>query len=54
MIFVTAKGVGLVDFALIPHLDHEDHPDGSMANVEQWAARFPRRRTRSTIRPPSK
>jgi dipeptidase E len=39
-ILVTAQGVGLVDFALIPHLDHEDHPDASLANAEQWAARL--------------
>ena len=40
-ILVTAQGVGLVDFAVIPHLDHEDHPDASLANAEQWAARLP-------------
>jgi dipeptidase E len=40
-IFVTAQGAGLVDFALIPHLDNEDHPDASLANAEQWAARLP-------------
>ena len=40
-ILVTAQGVGLVDFALIPHLDHADHPDASLANAEQWAARIP-------------
>jgi dipeptidase E len=39
--FVTAEGAGLVDFALIPHLDVEDHPDASMANAEKWAARLP-------------
>ena len=39
--FVTAQGAGLVDFALIPHLDHEDHPDASLANAEKWAARLP-------------
>jgi dipeptidase E len=38
---VTAHGVGLVDFALIPHLDHEDHPDASLANAEKWAAKLP-------------
>lgn len=38
---VTAHGVGLVDFALIPHLDHEDHPDASLANAERWAAKVP-------------
>jgi dipeptidase E len=40
MNLVTAQGMGLVDFALIPHLDHEDHPDASLANAEQWAARL--------------
>jgi dipeptidase E len=40
-IFVTAQGVALVDFALIPHLDHEHHPDASLANAEKWAARLP-------------
>jgi dipeptidase E len=40
-IFVTAQGAGLVDFALIPHLDHEDHPDASSTNAEKWAARLP-------------
>lgn len=39
--FVTAAGAGLVDFTLIPHLDHEDHPDASLANAEAWAARLP-------------
>jgi len=41
MTFVTAKGAGLVDFALIPHLDHEGHPDVSLANAEKWARRLP-------------
>jgi dipeptidase E len=41
MTFITAKGVGLVDFALIPHLDHENHPDASLANAERWAKRLP-------------
>ncbi len=40
-LLVTAQGVGLVDFALIPHLDHADHPDASLANAEKWAARLP-------------
>ena len=40
-LLVTAHGAGLVDFALIPHLDHKDHPDASLANAEQWAARIP-------------
>jgi dipeptidase E len=37
-VLVTAKGAGMVDFAVIPHLDHEDHPDASLANAEKWAA----------------
>lgn len=40
-ILVTAQGVGLVDFALIPHMDHKDHPDASLANAEKWAAKLP-------------
>jgi dipeptidase E len=37
------QGAGLVDFAVIPHLDHADHPDASLANAERWAARIPAR-----------
>ncbi|TCM45159.1 Type 1 glutamine amidotransferase-like domain-containing protein [Kribbella sp. VKM Ac-2568] len=40
-ILVTGQGVGLVDFAVIPHLDHPYHPDASLANAEKWAARIP-------------
>lgn len=40
-IVVTAHGIGLVDCALIPHLDHEDHLDASLANAERWAAKVP-------------
>jgi dipeptidase E len=40
-ILVTGQGAGLVDFAIIPHLDHPYHPDASMANAEKWAARIP-------------
>ena len=40
-IFVTAQGAGLVDFALVPHLDHERFPENSLANAEKWAARLP-------------
>src|SRR6185312_7008220 len=39
--FVTANGAGLVDFAIIPHLDNTNHLDASMANAEKWAARLP-------------
>ena len=39
--FVIDKGLGLVDFALLPHVDHKDHPESSMANVERMAAQVP-------------
>ena len=39
--FVTAQGLGLTDFSLIPHMDHPDHPDASLANAEKWAAKVP-------------
>src|SRR5256712_4968275 len=32
------KTLGMVDFAMFPHLDHEDLPDNSMADAEKWAA----------------
>ena len=35
------KTLGLVDFALFPHLDHEMLPDNSMADAERWAAGMP-------------
>jgi dipeptidase E len=30
--------LGLVDFSIFPHLDHEMLPDNSMADAERWAA----------------
>ena len=33
--------LGMVDFAMFPHLDHPDLPDNSMANAERWAASMP-------------
>jgi dipeptidase E len=36
---VMAKGVGLVDFAIIPHVEFDDHLDA--ANAEKWAGRLP-------------
>lgn len=39
--FVTARGAGFVDFAIIPHLDHPDHEDASLTNAEKWAAKLP-------------
>ncbi len=32
------RTLGLVDFAIFPHLDNEAMPDNSMANAEKWAA----------------
>jgi dipeptidase E len=32
------RALGIVDFAMFPHLDHEAMPDHSMANAERWAA----------------
>jgi dipeptidase E len=32
------EALGLVDFSIFPHVDHEDMPDNSMANAETWAA----------------
>lgn len=39
--FVIADGLGLVDFALLPHLDHKDHPESTTAKVERMAAEVP-------------
>jgi dipeptidase E len=35
------RTLGLVDFSIFPHLDHENMPDNSMANAEKWAAGMP-------------
>ena len=35
------KALGVVDFSLFPHVDHEKMPDNSMANAERWAAGIP-------------
>jgi dipeptidase E len=35
------RTLGLVDFAMFPHLDNEKMPDNSMANAEKWAASMP-------------
>lgn len=39
--FVIDKGLGLVGFALLPHLDHKDHPESSTARVERMVAEVP-------------
>jgi dipeptidase E len=32
------RTLGLVDFSIFPHLDHEDLPENTMAGAERWAA----------------
>ncbi len=32
------KALGLVDFSVFPHLEREDMPDTTLANIEKWAA----------------
>jgi len=39
--FVIDRGLGLVHFALLPHVGHENHPESSMANAERVAAELP-------------
>ena len=39
--FVIDGGLGLVDFALLPHVDHQDHPESAMTKVETMAAEVP-------------
>jgi dipeptidase E len=41
MNFITAKGAGFTDFALVPHANHKDRPDASFAGVPKWAAKLP-------------
>jgi dipeptidase E len=35
------KALGVVDFAIFPHVDHPDLPENSMAEAERWAASLP-------------
>ena len=35
------SALGIVDFSIFPHVDHEDLPDNTMANAEKWAAGIP-------------
>jgi dipeptidase E len=32
------RALGMVDFGIFPHLDHEKMPDNSMADAAKWAA----------------
>jgi dipeptidase E len=33
--------LGLVDFAMFPHLDHPSLPENTLADAEKWAASMP-------------
>jgi dipeptidase E len=33
--------LGIIDFSIFPHLDHEMLPDNTMADAERWAADMP-------------
>ncbi len=33
--------LGIVDFSIFPHLDHELMPENTMADAERWAAKIP-------------
>ena len=37
----TGKFFGFLDFAILPHLDHEMFPNNSLANLEKAAAKLP-------------
>ncbi|MET9270046.1 Type 1 glutamine amidotransferase-like domain-containing protein [Kribbella sp. NPDC003557] len=32
------RTLGVVDFSIFPHLDHEDMPENTLADAERWAA----------------
>ena len=38
---VTANGMGLTRFAIIPHFENKDHFASSSANAEKWASELP-------------
>jgi dipeptidase E len=35
------RALGMVNFAMFPHLDHEALPENTMADAEKWAAAMP-------------
>ena len=39
--FTVAPGLGLTDFALLPHVGHERFPENSLPNSEIWASKLP-------------
>ena len=38
---VTANGMGLTEFAIIPHFENKNHFGVSSANAEKWASKIP-------------
>ncbi|MES2332098.1 MAG: Type 1 glutamine amidotransferase-like domain-containing protein [Bacteroidota bacterium] len=38
---VTANGMGLTEFAVIPHFKNKNHFAASLTNTENWASRLP-------------
>jgi len=38
---LTANGMGLTSFAVIPHFENKDHLEASSTNAEKWASRLP-------------
>jgi dipeptidase E len=38
---VTANGLGLTEFAVIPHFQNSDHFAGSLSDTEKWADKLP-------------
>ncbi|MDB5121915.1 MAG: peptidase dipeptidase [Mucilaginibacter sp.] len=39
--FITGKGAGLTDFAVIPHFNNPGFPHACGLNAEKWAAKIP-------------
>jgi dipeptidase E len=37
------RTLGVVDFSMFPHLDHERLPENTLAHAERWAAKMPGR-----------
>jgi len=40
-LFITGKGAGLTDFAIIPHFNNPGFPEACGLNAEKWAAKIP-------------
>ncbi len=37
---VTAEGIGLIDFAIIPHYENKNNIDACSSNTEKWASKL--------------